>query len=243
MRRPLPTYLYTTSTSSSGSSTTYFRYRRPDTKQFIGLGSDGGFSLGAARALNALFDVDSTLASNPRPGPAVWRANAERYLATNDFPVEFASLIPDLIPQAPGEDAEPAPTKPKRRRRRLPEGIIDPDEPPLWVIDLHNQSAGEARRRDMAFDLSVADVCALVNRAKGACEVTGVEFSDEQTQAPEKQLTTPWRPVVDRVDRDAGYSRDNCRLVCVAARRATSVLGEEILLTMARSYAKKRPRR
>lgn len=92
------------------------------------------------------------------------------------------------------------------------------------------------RRRNMPFDLSRADVLALLERARWTCEVTGTHFSLDKVGHRGQR---PYAPSIDRVDSSEGYSFGNCRVVCVAANIAMNSWGDAVLLTMFRAWQRK----
>lgn len=83
----------------------------------------------------------------------------------------------------------------------------------------------------MTFD----DVLALWDRSAGACEVSGIRFSLERDGGRKRR----WAPSIDRIDNTRGYTRDNCRLVCVAVNLALNEFGEEALTLIARGVVRR----
>lgn len=92
-----------------------------------------------------------------------------------------------------------------------------------------------ARNRSRGFaNMARADLVALIQRANGRCELTGLRFS----AAPHPgALRRPLVPSVDRIDNAGPYSISNCRLVCLAVNVAMNQWGNRIfdLICQARS--------
>lgn len=112
---------------------------------------------------------------------------------------------------------------PKKRRR-----FAVPKRSSYWEIQ-YARIAAAAKRRSLVFDLSYDDLMAIVERAGGRCEVTGIPF----TLAGNGRLR-PYRPSLDRIDSALGYTVGNCRLVCLAVNVALGQWGDEVLKRIAR---------
>lgn len=72
------------------------------------------------------------------------------------------------------------------------------------------------------------DMLAIVDRARGRCEVTGIPFSALKLPGRDSNRH-PYSPSLDRIDPSTGYSRGNCRLVLFAVNVALNDWGIEIL--------------
>lgn len=78
--------------------------------------------------------------------------------------------------------------------------------------------------------LTREEIGALVARAGGRCELTGIPFSDAR---PRGCRRAPFAPSIDRIDSRDGYTAANCRLVCFAANVALNQWGEGTLRQLA----------
>lgn len=74
-----------------------------------------------------------------------------------------------------------------------------------------------AVKRNIPFTLTREDLNALVVRAGGRCQVSGVTFSDE---LPPGATRRPYIASLDRIDPTGGYTPDNVRLVCALVNYA-----------------------
>lgn len=68
------------------------------------------------------------------------------------------------------------------------------------------------------------------------CEATGVDLVLERR---EECSHTPFRPSIDRIDNTKGYTKDNCRLVCVIYNKAKSDYNDEDVMKMAKGLVSK----
>lgn len=83
-----------------------------------------------------------------------------------------------------------------------------------------------AKTRGIPFALTHADLVAMVNRAKGRCEATGILFADGPL---DRSGRNPFQPTVDRKDSAGPYAPGNCRLVCLAANIAINSWGPDVV--------------
>ena len=84
-------------------------------------------------------------------------------------------------------------------------------------------------RRGILFDLTKEDVLALLHEANWRCAVTRTPFI---LDAVGTRGDRPLAPSIDRKDSTKGYTRENCRIVCVAANFAMNRWGDWVLRTM-----------
>jgi len=117
----------------------------------------------------------------------------------------------------------------------LAEARGEPCGPPPFAIsarELLELSRKGARQRKIPHTLSLEQVAAMVQRAGGRCEVTGIAFSGER---PAGQRIRPYAPSIDRRDSAAGYHADNCRLVCAGVNVAMNRFGDEFIQSIRRA--------
>jgi hypothetical protein len=109
---------------------------------------------------------------------------------------------------------------------------------PYWRA-LHYARA-RAKRANVPI-MSAEEYASLVVRSKGACELTGIEFSYEKPAGHRKAM---WGPSIDRIDCRGDYQLGNCRLVSVAVNLALNEFGIDVLkrITLAFSEMEKAKR-
>lgn len=90
-------------------------------------------------------------------------------------------------------------------------------------------------RRGLAFELTADDAQRMLDAADWRCKVTKTPFSLEVVAGKR-----PFAPSVDRINSAIGYTRDNCRVVCVATNYAMNVWGEQVLWRMLRNLRRSR---
>jgi hypothetical protein len=78
--------------------------------------------------------------------------------------------------------------------------------------------------------MSRLEFAAIVERAGGQCEVSGIAFSDHR---PPGARVRPWVPSIDRIECTQGYSASNCRLVCAAVNLALNEFGTDVFTKIA----------
>ena len=97
-----------------------------------------------------------------------------------------------------------------------------------WWVAYH-RCRKTAEQRGLNFTLSTDDFRALVKRADGRCEVSGVTFNWAR-RSPSGRY--PFAPSVDRIDSGLGYVPGNVRLVCLLVNLALNDFGLEAFLTV-----------
>ena len=93
-----------------------------------------------------------------------------------------------------------------------------------------------SKRRGHSCDITLADVEALLARANGQCELTGLPFCNERRPGWEK---APFSASVDRIDGRLPYSFDNCRIVCLAINIGMNEWGQGVFDQVVRAYVQK----
>ena len=88
-----------------------------------------------------------------------------------------------------------------------------------------------AKMRGIAFMLTLDDMEYLFIRSRGMCEVSNIKFDNDRKH--EDAACRPWAVSIDRIDSSKPYTRDNCRLVCVAINMALGQWGAKVLKKMA----------
>jgi hypothetical protein len=81
-------------------------------------------------------------------------------------------------------------------------------------------------RRKIDFNLCADDVKELIERCGGLCAITRMPF---RLEVIGERNQRPFAPSIDRIDSMKGYTRDNCRLVCVAVNYAMNSWGETVI--------------
>lgn len=120
---------------------------------------------------------------------------------------------------------------------------IDAQVPPATWLEsvtalVHRRVRERAKAADLYCDLTKEDIRAMGNRQNWRCAVTGLGFSRDRT---ENARARAFAPSVDRINCSRGYTKDNCRLVCVAVNVALNEWGELVFAKIARAYCRRHP--
>lgn len=238
--RDLPTHLYSHKDAS-------YRYMRADTKKCVSVGRDKVEAIKAAKVANMILGVDEVLSLGTRMPPLWYRRRLNRYMSANKESISNPIVQKIFLEQfeTPKRDDKktlgwasvPVEGRQYSGRRYAKVKEIDPENPPAWVASLYRNTEKNAKRREIKFDLTRADLVEMLSESQGVCAVSGIKLRLDEVK--QKNVRRPWAPSIDRIDSFAGYSRENCRIVCVAANIAMGQWGEEILLALAKGIAKK----
>lgn len=101
-----------------------------------------------------------------------------------------------------------------------------------------NRARKRASRQQVPFDLSVADIEALVRDQSWRCAISGIPFAAENVSHQRQKHA--FRPSVDRVIPARGYVLGNVRIVCEIVNLAMNDWGEEPLLHLVSAMAQNR---
>jgi len=101
-----------------------------------------------------------------------------------------------------------------------------------WVYTVRAGMLDRARIKGVSCTLSTEDVCSLLLRSKGRCEISGLEFRTDTAGGRRR----PFFHSIDRIDCSRGYVYDNCRVVCVAINIAMSNWGEGVFESICIGY-------
>jgi hypothetical protein len=103
---------------------------------------------------------------------------------------------------------------------------------------IYQNAKKNAAKRGIPFDLTRSEFDEIVTKSKGHCRVTGLKFNNEQPNGI--GTIRPYAASLDRIDSAQGYSKANCRLVCVVVNFAMSTFGDKPLFKMLDALQNKR---
>lgn len=112
--------------------------------------------------------------------------------------------------------------------------------PQGFAKELLKRMLKNARARKIEVHIGLQDIEAMLVRARGRCELTGLQFDFRITDGCRIK---PWIPSVDRIDAAGPYIASNCRLVCAAVNIALNQFGENLLVAIATGLLKQQARR
>lgn len=95
----------------------------------------------------------------------------------------------------------------------------------ILVSMLYN-AKGRASKNNLHFDLNIDF---LKEKWTGRCELSGIEFAKDIISK-----RNPFRPSLDRIDNNKGYTKDNVRIILWGLNLAINEYGLEIYLKIAK---------
>jgi hypothetical protein len=102
-----------------------------------------------------------------------------------------------------------------------------------FVVNLVATTRSVAAKRrggaGLEHTLSSDDAVSMLKESNWRCAVTGVPFDLEKLG---KGKQRPMAPSIDRINSELGYTRENCRVVCVTANFAMGSWGDSALYSM-----------
>lgn len=107
---------------------------------------------------------------------------------------------------------------------------------PIYIQNVFHRTRRNARTRRIPFGITMQDFRAVVERAAGHCEVTGIEFDFDYQPGKNR----PFAPSLDRIDSALGYVVGNVRLVCGITNTALSDWGMGPVLDFAQAVVRAR---
>lgn len=114
-------------------------------------------------------------------------------------------------------------------------GYHTPADQVFKMSDLYARSKKNALARGIDFSLTVEEFQLLVEEADGKCSVSGIPFS---RQGEEFGKRKPFAPSLDRIHSHRGYTKENCRIVCILANLAMNEWGEKPLVDFCQAVYK-----
>lgn len=91
-------------------------------------------------------------------------------------------------------------------------------------------AANNARKRNLEWKLTVADLMEMWNQQEGRCALTGIQLTHRHGSG--RILTNA---SIDRIDNDRPYERDNVWLVAAAINRARDTMDRQSFVTQFRA--------
>lgn len=99
-----------------------------------------------------------------------------------------------------------------------------------------NRHRSASKARGIPFELTAVDVYDAMSATDFRCSVSGVPLSRRATK--NEGMPDPWSASIDRIECRHGYTKDNFRVVCLAANIAMNRWGLDVLLRLARGVTR-----
>jgi hypothetical protein len=149
-------------------------------------------------------------------------------------------IFPEKVKRLPKPKAPPKPrtrslAQPLMLRQPGKRRKIEAEEwvaTPAWQRNMYFRAERRAIESRRSFTLTPAEFLAVLARANGCCEVSGLPFDPVADRSP-------FAPSLDRIECSIGYEAGNVRLVCHIANVAMNTWGIEPVLRLAEALLRK----
>jgi len=95
-------------------------------------------------------------------------------------------------------------------------GIYTPQEIAELLKATYRSRKAKAKQEGIDFTLTFEDLMDIAKRSNGVCEVSGTPFSWGNAGYTTKR---PFMPSLDRIVPSRGYTKENCRMVCLCTKK------------------------
>jgi len=118
--------------------------------------------------------------------------------------------------------------------------VLGDQAPGAWIaahVELMLKRVRErAKAAGIYCDLTREDIQDMGNAQRWRCALSGIRFSLDRT---ENARARAFAPSIDRIHKDGGYTKINCRVVCVAMNLALNEFGELVFRKLAMAYCRR----
>lgn len=142
----------------------------------------------------------------------------------------YADCEKGIYPTKPVRPQKVRARMPGRRRSIVCDGWLDA---PAWVRTMFFNAERRANAAKRPFTLTPEQMLALVAKANGQCQLSGLPFEALNEKSP-------FAPSLDRLECSRGYEDGNVRIVCHVANVAMNTWGIEPVLKLAAAVLRKR---
>lgn len=110
------------------------------------------------------------------------------------------------------------------------------DKPGSWFWRSLSEFDKRTKKRNFYDEpMTEGELVHLLLDSQGRCTLTGIPFDFGLGSE-----NSPYRCSIDRIDSSAGYTKRNCRAVCLCVNYALNKYGEGVLLRVAQGYLLKK---
>jgi len=216
----------------------YYSYKRPDNQAYRGIGKNKEKAIKTARILNYMFykGIDEN-----KLHPKAYIKNIQYFIKKEKFiiPYEARLVIKEYFNDEfffNAQEIKAWSTSDESGQDKKQNTITHKNVEETAQKLLQNcKRNAKIRGSECTIDKYV--IINLLIQSEFKCNVTGVKLiikSEEQSKERH-----PWSASIDRIDSSIGYTKENCRITCLAANLAMSTWGEKVLIKMAKSIALK----
>jgi hypothetical protein len=156
--------------------------------------------------------------------------NQESVSATEDkiAAARNIAIASFLEPQKIGKNNKGVRSVRIRVKRINPNRLLKLGDMPAWAWSLFRYSHAKANERGIPWMITASEFSEIAKACGGKCSVSGV-----QLRISTERARGPYGPSVDRIDSSLAYTKDNVRIVCVAANFAMNTWGLEAFIPIA----------
>ena len=127
----------------------------------------------------------------------------------------------------------------RHQAKNIERQIIQRMKPKVRLAGLICQAKKRAKQKKLDFDIDIQWALGQYKIQQGKCLLTGIPFVLESFPELKRKRNNPYSVSIDRIDSDKGYTKTNCRLVCVIVNYGLNRFGDAAFEYACRKFIKR----